>query len=252
MVEAILLQNPPPVREALWVCTAYHHDRIMYVEHVLLHSLVLPLLDLIQSPYHGIIVTFVTECLLHMHQQVPHGDILALIQSVGPFARVPTETGLIILLEGDIHIEVPECIHHLSPWIGRLKDRHIQSHGHQPFLLPTPSAAPVSMLAAHSLTCSGVPIRVQCPSVRGGGRRTLSTNCSALGLRWPSTLLCCPCMGGEPSLSHLFHPRGSFSLLWCTSHQLARGVRPPCSYNWNIMDWVLCLTSQPSVVGGSN
>ena len=27
---------------------------------------------------------------------------------------------------------------------------------------------------------------------------------------------------------------------------------PPCSYNWNIMDWVLCPTSQPLAVGGSN
>ena len=65
----------------------------MYAEHVLLHSLVVPLLDLIQSPYHGIIVVLVTECLLHVHQQVLHGDIFALVQRVGPFAGVPMETG---------------------------------------------------------------------------------------------------------------------------------------------------------------
>ena len=129
MVEAILLQIPPLVREALQVCVAYHHDSVMYAEHVLLHSLVLPLLDLIQSPYHGIIVTLVTECLLHVHQQVPHGDILTLIQHASPFAGVPMETGenvgahagLIILLEKGIHIEAPECVRHLHPWIGRFK-----------------------------------------------------------------------------------------------------------------------------------
>ena len=177
MVEAILLQIPPPVRKALRVHTAYHCDHIMYVEHVLLHSLILPLLDLIQSPYHGIIVTLVTKCLLHVPQQVPHRDILALIQHVGPFAGVPMETdknvgayaGLIILLEEGIHIKVPERVHHLGPWIGRLKDQHIQSRGCQPFLLPTPSVAPAPMLAACSLTHSGVPIRVQCPSVQGVG-----------------------------------------------------------------------------------
>ena len=98
----------------------------MYAEHVLLHGLILPLLDLIQSPYHGIIVALVTECLLHVHQQVPHRDILALIQRVGPFAGVPTETGkdvgvhagLIILLEEGIHIKALECVCHLGPWIG--------------------------------------------------------------------------------------------------------------------------------------
>ena len=91
MVEAILLQIPPPVREALWVCAANHHDGVMYAEHVLLHGLVLPLLDLIQGPYHRIIVTLVTECLLHVHQQVLHRDILAFIQHAGPFTGVPKE-----------------------------------------------------------------------------------------------------------------------------------------------------------------
>ena len=145
----------------------------MYTEHVLLHSLVLPLLDLIQSPYHGIIVALVTKCLLHVHQQVPHGDILALIQRAGPFAGVPTETGkdggahagLIILLKKCVHIKVPECVHHLGSWISRLKDWHIQSHWCQLFPLPTPSAAPAPTPAA----CSQVSIRVQCPSGEEGG-----------------------------------------------------------------------------------
>ena len=235
-------------------------NHVMYAEHVLLHSLVLPLLHLIQSPYHGIIVTFVTECLLHVHQQVPHGGILALIQRAGPFAGVPMETGedvgvhagLIILLEKGIHIDAPERVHHLGPWISRLKDWHIQSHGHQLFSLHTPSVAPAPIPVAYSLTCSGVYIRVWCPSVWGGGGQTPSANCSALGLQWPSTQSCCLCTGGEPSLSHLFHPRGSSDSLWCTSHQLAGGVRPPCSYGWYIMDWVLHPTSQPLVVRGSN
>ena len=228
MVEAILLQVPSLIWEALWVGVADHHDRIMYVEHVLLHSLILLLLDLIQGPYCGIIVTLVTKCLLHVHQQVPYADILAFIQHVGPFAGVPMETGknvgayacLIILLKEGIHIESPECVHHLHPWIGQLEDQHIKSCRHQP-LLPTPSAAPASMPVACSLTYSGVSIGVQCPSVQGGGSQTPSAHCSALGLRWPCTQSCSPCMGGEPSLSHLFHPRSSPGLLWYTSHQLA-------------------------------
>ena len=184
MVEAILLQVPPLIRRALRVCMAYHRDCIMYVEHVLLYSLVLPLLDLIQSPYHGIIVAIVTECLLHVHQQVPHGDVLALVQCAGPFAGVPTEigkdvgvhAGLIILLKEGIHIKVPERVHHLHPWIGQLKDQHIQSCGHQPFSLPTPSAVPAPMLAVHSLTRSLVSIRVQCPqSGEEGGKPPLPT-----------------------------------------------------------------------------
>ena len=125
MVEAILLQISPPVGEALRVCAANHCDRIMYAEHVLLHCLILLLLDLIKGPYHGIIITLVTECLLHVHQQVPHGDIFAFIQRAGPFAGVPMETGkdvgahacLIILLKEGTHIKLPECVHHLRPWI---------------------------------------------------------------------------------------------------------------------------------------
>ena len=258
MIEAILLQISPPIREALQVHMAYHGDRLMYVEHVLLHHLVVPLLDLIQSPYHGIIVTLVTKCLPQMHQQVPHGDVLALIQHVGPFARVPmtsgkdvwVHTGLIILLEESIHIKAPEHVRHLGPWISQPKDQHIQSHGCQLFPLPTPSAAPVPMPAARSLTCSGVSIRVQCPPVWGVGRQAPSTHCSALGLWWPSVQSRCPGTGGEPHLSHLFYPRGSSHLLWCTPHQLAQGVRLPCSCNWHIMGRVLHPTSQPLAVGG--
>ena len=122
MIEAILLQIPPQVREALWVRVAYHGNCLVYAEHVLLHHLIVPLLDLIQSPYHGIIVVLVAECLLHVLQQVPHGDIFALIQHAGPFAMetgeyVGVHTGLIILLEEGIHIEAPEHVCHLCPWI---------------------------------------------------------------------------------------------------------------------------------------
>ena len=257
MIEVILLQIPPPVREVLWVHSAYYGDCLMYAKHVLLHHLVIPLLDLIQSPYHGIIIT---KCLFHVHQQVPHGDILALVQRVSPFARVPTEAGedvrvhagLIILLEEGIHIEAPECVHHLHPQISRLKDWHIQSGRHQLFPLPTPPVTPAPMLAACSLTCSGVSIRVRCPPVQGGGRQASCTHCSALGFWWPSTWSRSPSTGGEPCLSRLFHPRGSSNLLWCTSHQLAQGVRLPCSYIWHIVGWVLCLTSYPSAVRGSD
>ena len=177
MIEVILLQIPPPVREALQVCSAYHCNRLMYVKHILLRHLVIPLLDLIQSPYHGIIVTLVAECPLHVHQQVPHIDVLALVQCVGPFAWVPTETGkdvgvhtsLIILLEEGVYIEAPECVCHLHPRIGQLKDRHIQSCRCQLFPLPTPSAASVPMLAARSLTCSGVSIGVWHSPIWGRG-----------------------------------------------------------------------------------
>ena len=176
MVEAILLQIPPSVREALQVCLVYHCNHLMYAKHILLHHLVIPLLDLIQSPYHGIIVALVAKCPLHVRQQVQHRDVLALVQHVEPFAWVPMETGedvgvhtsLIILLEKGIYIEVPEHVCHLCPWIGRLKNWHIQSCGHQPFPLPTPSApTPV----ACSLTCSGVSIRVWCSPVWGGRQR---------------------------------------------------------------------------------
>ena len=47
MIEAVLLQIPPPVREVLQVHAAYHSDHLMYAEHVLLHRLIAPLLDLI-------------------------------------------------------------------------------------------------------------------------------------------------------------------------------------------------------------
>ena len=125
MVEAILLQIPPPVWEVVWVHSSYHCNCLMYAKHILLYCLVIPLLDLIQSPYHGIIVGLVAKCPLHMHQQVQHRDVLALIQCVGPFAWVPTETGedvgahtsFIILLEKGIYIEAPEHVCHLCSWI---------------------------------------------------------------------------------------------------------------------------------------
>ena len=172
MVEAVLLQISPSSRKALWVHVANHCERIMYAEHVLLHQLVLLLLNLIQCPYHVIVVAFVTKHLLYVHQQVLHRDILPFIQGAGPFTGVTTEvgkdmwahTGLIILLKEGVHIKMPECVHHFHTWISRLEDQHIQSCSSQP-LLPTPSMAPVSTPMACGFTCSGVTIRVQCSPV---------------------------------------------------------------------------------------
>ena len=84
VIEVILLQIPPPVHEMVWVCSAYYRNRLMYAKHVLLHHLIIPLLDLIQGPDHGIIVPLVAKCSLHVHQQVPHRDVLTFIQRVGP------------------------------------------------------------------------------------------------------------------------------------------------------------------------
>ena len=89
MIDTLLLQILPPVREVLQVCLAYYCNCLMYAEHVLLHHLIVPLLDLIQSPYHDIIVTLVAECLLHMHQQVLHGDIFALVQHAAHLPGYP-------------------------------------------------------------------------------------------------------------------------------------------------------------------
>ena len=122
MLEVVLLQILPLIRKALQVCAANHCDHVMYAEHVLLHRLVLLLLNLIQCPYHGIVVTFVTKHLLHVHQQVLHRDILVFVQGVSPFTGVPMETGkdmrvhtgLIILLKEGIHIKPPECVHHFQ------------------------------------------------------------------------------------------------------------------------------------------
>ena len=173
MVEAVLLQIPPSIRKGLWVPAVNHHNRIIYAEHVLLQGLILLLLNLIQCPYHGIIVMFVTKHLLHVHQQVLHRDILAFIQGVGPFTRIPVETGkdmrvhsgLIILLKEGVHIKLPECVCHFRFWINRLEDWHIQSCRSEPLLFPTPSAAPALMLVACGLTCREVTIRVWCSPV---------------------------------------------------------------------------------------
>ena len=89
VIKVILLQIPPPVREAVWVCLAYCHDRLMYTKHVLLHHLVIPLLDLIQGPDHGIIIWLVAKCSLHVYQQVPHRDVLTFIQHASPFTGYP-------------------------------------------------------------------------------------------------------------------------------------------------------------------
>ena len=230
MIEAILLQIPPPVQEVVWVCSVYYHDHLMYAKHVFLHHLIIPLLDLIQGPYHGIIITLVAECSLHVHQQVPYRDVLTFIQHAGPFTRVPTETGedvgvhtgLIILLKKDIYIKMPKCVCHLHPPIGQLEDWHIQSRWHQPFPFPTPPAASAPMLVACSLTCSGVSIRVWCSPVWEGRGQTPSADHSALDPWWPSARACCPSMAHRSCFGPLPHHRHSPILLRCTPHQLAR------------------------------
>ena len=145
----------------------------MTYQHVLLHCLVLFLLNLIQCPYHGIIVVFITKCLFHVHQQVLHRDIFTFIEGAGPFTQVPVETGkdmrahagFIILLKEGIYIKTPECVHYFCTWVGQLKDWHVQSHRSQPLLLPTLPVAPAIMPMACGLTGSGITIRVQCSPV---------------------------------------------------------------------------------------
>ena len=249
MIEAILLQIPPPVREALWVCAAYHGNCLVYAEHVLLHHLIVPLLDLIQSPYHGIIVVLVAECLLHVHQQVPHRDIFALAECAGPFARVPTSS---YCSRKASTLKCQRVYVTSAPGSVNLKIGISNLVGASHFL----SLLPLQPLClcwrpAVSLTVE-YPSESSAPPVWGRGGQTPSADCSTLGLQWPSVWLRCPHTSGEPCLGHLSHPRGSFSLLRCTSHQLAQGVRLPCSYNWCTMDRVLHPTSQPSAVGGSN
>ena len=105
-------------------------------------------------------------------------------------------TSLIILLKKGVYIKVPERVHHLCPWISRLKDRHIQSRGCQRFPLPTPSVASVPMLA--------VLLAVEYPSESGaplsgeeGGESPLPTvvywdfgglPCSHAVLVWAASL----------------------------------------------------------------
>ena len=214
MIEAILLQISPPVWEAVQVCSVYYHNCLMYAKHVFLHRLVIPLLDLKQSPYHDIVITLVAKCPLHVHQQVPHRDVFTFIQHAGPFTRVPTETGedvgvhtgLIILLKKGIYVETPEHVRHLCPRIGRLEDWHIQSRWCQLFPFPTNPTASVPMLVACSLTHSGVSIRVWHSPIWGGRGQTPSTDCSALGPWWPSVRVCYPSVGYGSCLSPLPTP----------------------------------------------
>ena len=158
----------------------------------------------------------------------------------------------LILLQEGVHIKLPECVHHLCPQISQLEGWHIQSCRSQPLLLPTPSVAPASMLMDSSLTCSGVPMGVQCSSIWRGRRQASPAYYSALGLRWSSVWMHSPCTSGEPSFSHLFHCGGSPSLLGCTSNQLHRRVRLPCIHCWNTGGGVLSPAPQPSAIRGSN
>ena len=230
VIEVILLQIPPPVHKTVWVCSVYYCNRLMYAKHVLLHCLVIPLLDLIQGPDHGIVVLLVAKCSLHVHQQVPHRDVLTFVQHAGPFTWVPTKTGedvgahtgLIILLQKGIYIKTPERVRHLQPWIGQLEHQHIQSHWCQPFPFPTPPVASAPMPVTCCLTCSGVSVGVWCSSIWGGRGRTPSTDCSALGPCRPSMRAHCPSVAYGSHLSPLPNPRGSPILLRCTPHQLAR------------------------------
>ena len=214
------------IRKALWVHVANYCNCIVYVEHVLLHCLVLFLLNLIQCPYNGIVVMFITKHLFHVHQQVLHGDIFAFIQGVCPFTWVPVETGkdmrahtdFIILLEEGIHIKMPECVHHFCTWISRLKDRHVQSCRSQPLLPPTPLVALVMMLTACGLTAGGVTIGVQGSPVWQGRRFTSPADSGISRLRQSSTLMRSPCTSCGPGIHCLLCHSQSPSLLGCTPH----------------------------------
>ena len=211
MIKAILLQILLPVWEALRVHLAYHCNHLMYAKHILLHHLIIPLLDLIQSPNHGIIIVLVAECPLHVHQQVPHRDVLALIQHASPFSWVPTETS-----EDRGHILASS---YCSRKASTLKHRSV-------YVTSTPGSVDlkigISNLMGTSHFLSLLPLQPLClcqwPAVSltvdypsesgtpclGRGGQIPFADCSTLGLRWLSMWSHGPCTGG--SLASVLSP----------------------------------------------
>ena len=233
----------------------YYCNRLVYEKHVFLHHLIIPLLDLIQSPYHGIVITLVAKGPLHVHQQVPHRDVFALVQCAGPFTRVPMKTG------EDVGCILASSYCSRKASASKCQSVYVTStHGSVDLKIGISNLAGanrfLSLLPlrlcqwpAISLTAS---VRVWHSPVWGGRGQTPSANCSALGLQWPPTWSHCSSAGDESCLSLFLHPRGSPILLRCTPHQLAREVGLACRSNWWIMGRVLGSTYEPSAVGGSN
>ena len=70
MVELILCQVLTLISYSIWVHTADHCHSLMYVQHVLLHVLILLLANFIQTPDHGVTIMDVAEHAIHESQQV--------------------------------------------------------------------------------------------------------------------------------------------------------------------------------------
>ena len=209
----------------LRVCTVNYHNRIVYAEHVLLHHLILFLLNLIQCPYHGIVVAFVTKHLFHVQQQALHGDIFAFIQGAGPFTWILTETckdmgvhtGLVILLEEGIHIKM--CVCHFCTWISQLKEGSAC-----PILLEPTTSSPYSLCGpcdgANGLWSHLQWSNHQSPTLPCLVRKevNLPADNGNLRLRWSSTMACHPHTSSGPGICCLLYHGQSSSLLGCTPH----------------------------------
>ena len=65
MVESILCQVLTLISYSDGVGTANHHHSLMYLQHVLLHGLILLLVNFTQTPNHGVTVTDVAKCAIN-------------------------------------------------------------------------------------------------------------------------------------------------------------------------------------------
>ena len=209
MIEAIL-QIPPPVGKVLRVCSVYHCNRLMYVKHILLHRLSVPLLDLIiMASYLCLLLNVLSMCIsrsctemslpsLSMHAHLSGyprrlakmwGHILASSYCSRKASTLKCQSVYITSAPGSVDLKIG-----ISNLVGA-----------SCFL----SLLPLQPL--HLCQWPAVSLTVEYPSESGApclGKRgqAPSTDCSALGLWGPYMQSHCPHVGGEPCLSHLSHP----------------------------------------------
>ena len=173
IVEMVLLQIPASIEKALRVRMVNHHDCIVYAEHVLLHHLILFLLNLVQCPYHGIIVMFVTKvfsmCISRSCTEISLPLPRVQAHLPGYPWRLAKICGCILtssyFLRKASTLKCQSVYVTSTPRSVNLKICISNQCRSQALLLPTPSVAPALMPMACSLTCSGVTIRVWCSPV---------------------------------------------------------------------------------------
>ena len=114
MIELVLCRVLPSVCDSIWVGMVDNYHGLVDLQHVLFHSLSLLLPDFIEGLNHGVILRYITECMIHVLQKLSHHKVGTILQKMYPPAGVSPQAIVDVLHHALLVLVQPNCTSNLQ------------------------------------------------------------------------------------------------------------------------------------------